>query len=75
MAFKSFPVGARHLAPYVAVNQFILNTPRLIEFPAVDQKFLFESGLIRLRQLAEQVSPDQIFALINFHDADLMIPV
>jgi hypothetical protein len=53
VSFESFLIGPRHIAPYVAVNQFILNTPRLIEFPTVDQKFLFKSGLVRIRQLAE----------------------
>jgi hypothetical protein len=67
VAFKSFPVGARHLAPHVTVNQIILGGSHLIEFAPVDKKFLFKSGLVRLRQLAEQVSPDPIFAVINFH--------
>jgi hypothetical protein len=69
VTFKSFKVGARHLAPHVTVNQLILDGPHSIEFAPVEQKFLFKSGLVRLRQLAEQVSPDQIFALINFHSA------
>jgi hypothetical protein len=67
VAFKSFTCGPRHLAPHVTVNQLILDGPHLIEFAQVDQKFLFKSGLVRLRQLAEQISPNQIFALINFH--------
>jgi hypothetical protein len=48
VAFKSFTVGARHLAPHVTVNQFIFDGPHLLEFATVDQKFLFESGLVRL---------------------------
>ena len=72
MTFESFTVGARHLATDVTVNQIILDGPHLIEFAPVDQKFLFKSGLVRLRQLAEQVSPDQIFALISFHDVGLL---
>jgi hypothetical protein len=69
--FKSILVDARHLASHVTVNQLILDGPHSVEFAPVDQKFLFKSGLVRLRQLAEQVSPDQIFARINFHDANL----
>jgi hypothetical protein len=53
LVFKSFMVSARHLAPHVTVNQFILDGPHLIEFPTVVQKFLFKGGLVRLRQLAE----------------------
>ena len=49
VAFKSFTVGARHLAPHVTVNQLIFDGPHLFEFATVDQKFLFESGLVRLR--------------------------
>jgi hypothetical protein len=74
MSFKSFTVGARHLAPHLTVNQFILDGPHLIEFAPVAQKFPFKSGLVRFRQLAEQIYPDQIFALINFHDAGLTLP-
>jgi hypothetical protein len=41
---------------------------------ATEPKFLFKCGLARLRQLAEQASPDQVFALINFHrDAVIQI--
>jgi hypothetical protein len=47
--FESFPVGGRHLAPHVTVNQLILDGPHFIEFTPVDQKFLFKSGLVRLR--------------------------
>src|SRR5262249_37477052 len=71
VTFKSCTVGATHLAPHVTVDQIILDRPHSVEFAPVDQKFLFKGGLVRLRQLAEQVSLDQFFTLINFHDAGL----
>jgi hypothetical protein len=67
VAFESFTVGAGHLASHVTVNKLILDGPHLIEFATVYQNFLFKRGLVRLGQLAEQVPPDQIFALIHFH--------
>ena len=48
VTFKSFTVGARHLAPHVTVNQLILDGPHPIEFATVEQKFLLKSGLVRL---------------------------
>jgi hypothetical protein len=73
VTFESLPASARHLTTHITVNQLILDGPHLIELATVDQKFLLKSGLILLRQLTEQVSPDQIFALINFHDGDLLL--
>ena len=74
VSFKPFTVSARHLAPDVTVNHLVLDGPHPIEFATVSQKFPFKGGLVRPGQLAEQVSPDQIFALINFH-ADAVIRI
>jgi hypothetical protein len=49
VTFESFTVGARQLTQRVTVNQLILDGPHLIKFAAIIQKFLFKSGLVRLR--------------------------